>query len=327
MRPPLLEVKNLKKHFPIYAGLLRRQVATNYALDGISFTLYPGEILGIVGESGSGKSTLGRAVIRLIEPTSGSVFFEGEDLLAVDKEKMIKLRQHVQMVFQDPYASLNPRKSIGESIGEALKVHNIITNKNELTERVAQILVQIGLDPSVMNLYPHQFSGGQQQRICIGRAIALNPKLIICDEAVSALDVSVRSQILNLLADLKDKLGLSYLFISHDMSVIRHFCDRVIVMYLGKMMEEASTEELFNNPKHPYTQALLSAIPKRHPESIGKRLILSGEIPSSIHPPSGCPFRTRCPHAQPICAVAVPKKRIFDSNTGKDDHIYNCILD
>lgn len=321
MKPPLLEVKNLKKHFPIYSGLLRHQVATNYALDGISFTLQPGEILGVVGESGSGKSTLGRSVIRLIEPTSGSVIFEGEDLLALDKKRMIGIRQQIQMVFQDPFASLNPRKSIGESIGEALQVHGLVKTKEEQTERIAEILIQIGLEPSVMNLYPHQFSGGQQQRICIGRAIALNPKLIICDEAVSALDVSVRSQILNLLADLKNKLGLSYLFISHDMSVIRHFCDRVIVMYLGKMMEEAPTEELFNNPKHPYTQALLSAIPKKHPTDIGKRLVLAGEIPSSIHPPSGCPFRTRCPYAQPICSVSVPTK-IINGN-----HIYNCILD
>lgn len=322
---PLLQVQGLKKHFPVRAGLFRRQVATNYAVDGVDFTIEPGQIVGIVGESGSGKSTLARAVIRLLEPTSGSVKFNGQDLLALSKSDLKKIRPQIQMVFQDPFASLNPRKSVGENIGEALKVHGIVRNAKEQTERVAETLLQIGLETDSMNRYPHQFSGGQQQRICIGRAIALRPRMLVCDEAVSALDVSVRSQILNLLSQLKDQMGLSYLFISHDMSVIRHFCDKVVVMYLGKVMEAASTEALFTNPKHPYTQALLSAIPKPHPESIAKRLVLSGEIPSSINPPSGCPFRTRCPYAQPICAVKVPEYRVLDPATGKKDHLYNCI--
>ncbi len=324
---PIMQVKGLKKYFPIFAGLLRRQVATVYALDGIDFTIHKGETLGIVGESGSGKSTLARTAIRLIEPTAGSIEFEGTNLLNVSQERLKSIRRHFQMVFQDPYASLNPRKSIGESIGEALKVHGLVSSRSEQVDKVIEVLAKIGLEPDAIGRYPHQFSGGQQQRICIGRAIALDPKLIICDEAVSALDVSVRSQILNLLSKLKEELGLSYLFISHDMSVIRHFCDYVIVMYLGKVMEQASTEELFTNPKHPYTQALLSAIPKRHPKDIGRRLILSGEIPSPINPPSGCPFRTRCPYAQPICAVQVPHRIIEDKGTGKKDHIYNCILE
>lgn len=323
----LLTVRGLKKYFPVLSGLIRHQVATNYAVDGVDFEINPGEILGIVGESGSGKSTTARAAIRLIEPTAGSVTFDGKDLLSLDKESMKKIRREIQIVFQDPFSSLNPRKTIGDSIGEALLVHKIVKTQEEQIEKVADILKLIGLEPSMMGRYPHQFSGGQQQRICIGRAIALEPRLIVCDEAVSALDVSVRSQILNLLFHLKDTLRLSYLFISHDMSVIQHFCDRMIVMYLGKVMESGSTKEIFMNPKHPYTQALLSAIPKRHPESIGKRIILKGEIPSSIAPPSGCPFRTRCPYAQPICAVKVPERIIKDPLTGKHDHIYNCILD
>lgn len=265
MKEVLLEVKGLKKYFPILAGLLRKKVGDIKAVDGIDFKIYQGEVLGMVGESGSGKSTAGRAAIRLIEPTAGQVNFQGENFLAFDQEKLKAARRKIQSVFQDPYASLNPRKSIGHSIGEALLYHNIVSSKGEQTDRIAEILKKIGLPPDAMNRYPHQFSGGQQQRICIGRAIALNPELIICDEAVSALDVSVQAQILNLLAELKETLGLSYLFISHDLSVIRHISDHVVVMRLGKVVEYGSIEEIFYNPQHPYTKTLLAAIPRDRP--------------------------------------------------------------
>src|ERR1700722_10831360 len=260
----LLEVKNLKKYFPVTSGLLRKEVARVKAVDGISFKIHSGEVLGLVGESGSGKSQAGRAVIRLIEPTEGDVLFFGKDFLKLDKAQLKEMRKYIQMVFQDPYASLNPRKTIEESIGEGLVYHGMVKDNRERTEAVAEILRLVGLSTDALRRYPHQFSGGQQQRICIGRAIALKPKLIICDEALSALDVSVQAQIMNLLIDLQQTMNLSYLFISHDLAVIRHISDRVIVLYLGKIMESASAEELFSNPKHPYTQALLSAIPKRY---------------------------------------------------------------
>jgi peptide/nickel transport system ATP-binding protein/oligopeptide transport system ATP-binding protein len=321
----LLNVKGLKKYFPVTAGLFRRQVGAVKAVDGVDLTLHSGEVLGIVGESGCGKSTLGRSAIRLVEPTAGEVTFEGQNLLALNKQDLKEMRKQLQIVFQDPYASLNPRKNILEAIGEALIYHGLVKNKKEQKERVAEILQLVGLSPDIMDRYPHQFSGGQQQRICIGRAIALDPRLIVLDEAVSALDVSVQAQILNLLMDLKNRLGLSYLFISHDLSIVRHICDRVIVLYLGKVMESASTEELFTNPKHPYTQALLSAVPRSHPGEAKQRILLQGEIPSARNPPSGCPFRTRCPFAQPICAEPPPHKILKDPHGG--DHDYNCILD
>lgn len=327
MKEVLLEVKGLKKYFPVTAGLLRREVASVKAVDGIDFKIHAGEVLGMVGESGCGKSTAGRAAIRLVEPTAGEIHFMGKDLLALDKTQLKDIRRYVQMVFQDPYASLNPRKTVGESIGEALTYHGMVKSMDEEIETVAEILRRIGLSPDAMKRYPHQFSGGQQQRICIGRAIALKPKLIVCDEALSALDVSVQAQILNLLIELQETMGLSYLFISHDLSIIRHISDRVVVLYLGKVMESASAEELFSNPKHPYTQALLSAIPKRNPREKKSRILLKGEIPSALHPPSGCPFRTRCPFAQPICAQPPPHKILKDRGTGGDDHHYYCILD
>lgn len=320
MSHPLLTVHKLKKYFPVSKGVLRRKVADIKAVDGISFSVNQGEVVGVVGESGSGKSTVGRAAIRLIEPTEGKITYKGKDLMAMDQQSLKHVRREIQMVFQDPYASLNPRRSVGDSIGEALTYHRIVKNHQEKVERVAEIMRLVGLSPDVMQRYPHEFSGGQQQRICIGRAIAMDPKLIICDEAVSALDISVQAQILNLFIDLKKKLGLSYLFISHDLSVIRHVCDRVIVMYLGKEMESGPTEELFRNPKHPYTRALLSAVPVSHPDEKHKRIKLVGEIPTAMSPPSGCPFRTRCPYARDECSKVPPTKEAGDG------HTYQCIL-
>lgn len=326
MTNPLLRVKNLKKYFPVTSGIFRHVVGHVRALEDIDFTLNQGHVIGIVGETGSGKSTLGRSVLRLIEPTGGEIDFAGRNLMEMNAKELKGFRKEAQIIFQDPYSSLNPRKSVGDSIGEGLLYHGIVKNREEEKARVAEVLSWVGMSPDVMQRYPHQFSGGQQQRICIGRAIALKPRLIVCDEAVSALDVSVQAQILNLLQDLRQNFSLSYLFISHDLSIVRHLCDEVIVLYLGKVMERASVDALFNNPKHPYTQALLSAIPKRHPSEIKKRINLKGEIPSAINPPSGCPFRTRCPYAQPICAQIPPKKMIYDPGTGREDHEYNCIL-
>lgn len=264
----MLEVRNLKKYFPVYAGVFRHQVGEIKAVDGIDFDIRKGEVLGMVGESGSGKSTAGRAAVRLIEPTAGEITFLGQDLLKLTPEEMKGCRKKIQMVFQDPYASLNPRKTIRESIGEPLQFHGLVQSKAEERERVVEILEQVGLSPDVMGRYPHEFSGGQQQRICIGRALALQPELIVCDEAVSALDVSVQAQILNLLAELKERLHLSYLFITHDLSVVRHVCDRVVVMHGGKIVETASVEKLFSDPEASYTKKLLSAIPRQFPVRI-----------------------------------------------------------
>lgn len=316
---PLLEVKGLKKHFPVTAGIFRKQVGSVKALDGIDLSVGKGQVVGLVGESGSGKSTAGRCILRLIEPTSGSVHFAGSDLLGLSGKDLLALRRQMQIVFQDPYASLNPRKRVLENLGEPLEYHGLVKSPQEKETRVVSILEQVGLSADLLHRYPHELSGGQQQRIGIGRAISLEPQLIICDEAVSALDVSVQAQILNLLLKLKEELKLSYLFISHDLLVVRNICDHVVVLYLGKVMESGPTEQLFHDPKHPYTQSLLDAVPARHPHRKKKRIILKGEMPSPLHPPSGCPFRTRCPYAQPICAETPPVK-----STG--ERVYHCIL-
>lgn len=325
MNKLLLDVKGLKKYFPVTSGIFRRKVGDIKAVDGIDFTVRYGEVVGMVGESGCGKSTAGRAAIRLIEPTAGEIHFEGADIRKFDGKQMVPMRREIQMVFQDPYSSLNPRKTISDAISEGAIYHGLLQKKDDVSQFVADVLERVGLPSDVMDRYPHEFSGGQQQRICIGRAIAMNPKLIVCDEAVSALDVSVQAQILNLFSELQSSMGLSYLFISHDLSVVRHICDRVIVLYLGKVMESAPAEELFRNPKHPYTQALLAAVPCRHPKQKKYYIPLRGEMPSAMHPPTGCPFRTRCPYAQPQCAMTPPVKKV--KGPDGQEHIYHCILD
>lgn len=328
MSDALLNVRGLKTYYPVRKGVFRKVVGHVHALNGVDFDLHPGEILGIVGETGCGKSTLGRTVLRLIEPTAGEIVFDGRDLLKFDRKQLKQFRKEAQIVFQDPLASLNPRKTVRESIGEGLFFHEMVKTPGEQKERVAEILSQVGLSPDVMYRYPHQFSGGQQQRICIGRALALNPRLIVCDEALSALDVSVQAQIINLLQDLKERFSLSYLFISHDLATVEYFCDRVVVLYLGKVMEKGYVKDVFDRPCHPYTQALLSAIPKKHPDEIRNRIRLEGEIPSAIHPPSGCPFRTRCPYAQPVCSQTPPCHTVHSKMemAQQDAHEYHCIL-
>ena len=305
MTDTLLEVKNLRKYFPIKRGLLGKTVGNVKAVDDVSFTLKAGETLGLVGESGSGKTTVGRSILRLIEPTSGSVKFEGQEITDLGREEMRKLRRNMQIIFQDPYSSLNPRMTVLSIVGEPLKIHNIAKGR-EIEERVGSLLKRVGLNPDYMKRYPHEFSGGQRQRIGIARALALSPKLIVCDEPVSALDVSVQAQVINLLQDLQDELKLSYLFIAHDLSVVEHISHRVAVMYIGKIMEVAPADELYANPRHPYTQALLSAIPDMDPSVKKQRQILQGDPPTPINPPSGCVFRTRCPIATKECADAVP---------------------
>ena len=306
----LVHVGDLFVHFPIYRGFIRRQVGAVRAVDGISFDIKRGETLGLVGESGSGKSTTGRAILQLRRPTSGNVQFDGVDLVQLKGEELRRMRRKMQMIFQDPYASLNPRMTVGEIVGEPLLVHDV-TTEAEANERVKQLLELVKLNSSFSTRYPHEFSGGQRQRIGIARALALQPSFIVCDEPISALDVSIQAQVVNLLEELQEQFNLTYLFIAHDLSMVRHISDRVAVMYLGVIMELASRDEIYLKPLHPYTQALLSAVPIPDPiaDSKRQRVILEGDIPSPVDPPSGCRFRTRCPIAEQICAEVKPEFR------------------
>lgn len=302
----LVEVKNLKKYFPVHSHFFSQEKAYVQAVVGVNLSIRAGETLGLVGESGCGKSTLGRLILRLEEPTEGQILFEGQDILRYDPERMRQLRRQMQIIFQDPYSSLNPRKTIGSIIGEPLIIHHI-GSKKEREDRVLKLIEVVGLRPEHINRYPHEFSGGQRQRIGIARALALNPKLIIADEPVSALDVSIQAQVLNLLEDLQVEFHLTYLFIAHDLSVVEHISDRVAVMHLGRIAELAQSKDLYSKPKHPYTQALLSANPVPDPTLARKRILLEGEVPSPINPPSGCNFHTRCLYKMDICHTEVPQ--------------------
>jgi oligopeptide transport system ATP-binding protein len=324
MTEVILEARDLVKHYPIKTGILRRTTGHVKAVDGVSFELHRGETLGIVGESGCGKSTLGRLIMRLEEPTSGSVVFEGQEMQKASTGDMRKLRRDIQIVFQDPYTSLNPRMTVGDIIGEPFEIHSDVVPKGGRRKRVQELLDLVGLNPEHINRYPHQFSGGQRQRIGIARGIALNPKVLVCDEPVSALDVSVQAQVVNLMEKLQDELDLAYVFIAHDLSVVRHISDRVGVMYLGKMAELGTEDEVYQHPTHPYTQALLSAVPVPDPTLRGKRqqIVLVGDVPSPANPPSGCRFHTRCWKAQDICKTEEPQ--LIDRPDGVGEHRSAC---
>ena len=320
----LLKIDNLKMHFPIMRGVVfQRQVGAIKAVDGLNFSMFKGETLGLVGESGCGKSTTGRAILQLYRPTDGNVVFEGKDLTKTSGEELRKMRRRMQMIFQDPYASLNPRMTVGSIISEPLEVHGIGSNRKERQERVQDLLKRVNLNPYFVNRYPHEFSGGQRQRIGIARALAVNPAFIVCDEPISALDVSIQAQIINLLEDLQEELGLTYLFIAHDLSVVRHISDRIAVMYLGKIVELADRDALYANPMHPYTQALLSAVPIPDPviESKRQRIILEGDVPSPANPPKGCHFNTRCPRVMDVCRQQEPPFKDYG-----DGHYAACFL-
>lgn len=318
----LLEVRNLKKYFPIAGGIFREP--TNYvkAVDDVSFTVMEGETLGLVGESGCGKSTLGRSILRLIEPTSGKIMFDGKDISDYGNKQMRLMRQKMQIIFQDPYASQNPRMTVGEFVGEPLDIFNLADGEQK-TKKVISLLERVGLDEFSYDRYPHEFSGGQRQRIGIARALSLNPKLIICDEPVSALDVSVRSQVLNLMQDLQNELNLTYLFISHDLSVVKHIATRVAVMYLGRIVEITGKDELYENALHPYSKALLSAINVPDPAVKVKRIVIKGDVPSPANPPKGCHFHPRCPHAMEVCSQIVPELKETADRHFVSCHLYN----
>jgi len=319
---PLLEVRDLKKYFPVKKGLFGRHVADVKAVDGVSFDLYARETLGVVGESGCGKTTLGRTILRLIEPTAGSASFEGRDIFELDRKSLRNLRSEIQIIFQDPYSSLNPRQTIGNIIGDALELHGLVKGDARF-DRAKELLERVGLQGSYINRYPHEFSGGQRQRIGIARAVALKPKFIVCDEAVSALDVSVQAQVLNLLEDLQEELELSYLFIAHDLAVVRHIADRVAVMYLGRIVELSGCDDLFEQPLHPYTQALLSAIPQPEPGKDRLRILLEGTVPNPMAPPDGCHFHTRCPLVMERCRSEVPELVELRSGHWASCHLYD----
>lgn len=323
MTYPLLKVENLKTYFPIKRRFFKKDKHFVKAVDGLDFYVNKGETLGIVGESGSGKSTMGRSILRLIEPTEGKIIFKGKEVTSLSERDLRKMRGDMQIVFQDPYASLNPKMTIGAILGEALQTHGIAQGFKERSDKVRELLVKVGLSPIHSNRYPHEFSGGQRQRIGIARAIAVNPSLIIADEPVSALDVSVQAQILNLFQDLKESLGLTYIFIAHDLSVVKHVSDRIGVMYLGKLVELSDKNGLFQNPLHPYTQALMSAVPSLNPDIKKERIILTGDVPSPSNPPSGCPFHTRCPIKQGVCETIVPREITFSEGRYVRCHKYD----
>jgi len=327
--PPLIEVTGLKKHFPVRAGVFQRHVGDVKAVDGVDFHVGRGETLSLVGESGCGKTTAGRSLLRLIEPTAGRAIYRPDpasgrevDLFRLGRGELRDARRDLQIIFQDPYASLNPRITVGNAIGEALRVHGIAANAKERQDRVASLLSKVGLRPDVANRFPHEFSGGQRQRVGIARALALSPKLIVCDEAVSALDVSIQAQVINLLKDLQAELGVSYVFIAHDLSVVRYISDRVAVMYLGRIVETGPVDQVFEDPQHPYTKALLSAIPRAEPSERRERIPLEGDVPSPIDPPPGCHFHTRCPVAEVgLCDVTYPETR---PAPGRPEHVAAC---
>lgn len=321
MSTPLLEVKNLKKFFPIKGGIFGKTVARVHAVDDVSFTMKHGETLGLVGESGCGKSTLGRTVLRLYEPTAGGIQFDGQDLLGLSPSDLRAKRRDLQIIFQDPFSSLNPRMTVGSILAEPFIIHKLGTKK-EIEGKVKDLLNVVGMPPEAHDRYPHEFSGGQRQRIGIARALALNPKLIVADEPVSALDVSIQSQILNLMVDLRKKFNLSYLFVAHDLAVIEHISDKVAVMYLGKIVEYAYGDDLYKNPRHPYTKALIAAIPVPDVDKVKEKHILLGDVPSPINPPSGCYFHPRCPFAQEKCKVEAPVSR--NLGTAQKPHIVAC---
>lgn len=319
----LIEVKNMKMYFPVTSGIIfQRKVADIKAVDDVSFFIRRGETLGLVGESGCGKTTTGRCVLQLYRPTAGEVLFEGQDLTKMSNSEVRKFRRRMQMIFQDPYSSLNPRQTCGSIIGEPLIVHKMVRNRSEYREQVAELQSVVGLNPYMASRYPHEFSGGQRQRIGVARALAVRPSLIVCDEPVSALDVSIQAQVINLLEELQEQFNLTYLFIAHDLSVVRHISDRIAVMYLGHIVEVADRTELYENPLHPYTKALLSAVPIPDPviEAQRERIILTGDVPSPLHPPAGCVFHTRCPIAIEECSQGVPELRNMGS-----DHWVACI--